>query len=265
MEPFYFGDRDAPLFGLYHPPSGPLLRDAAILLCSPIGHEQIISHRAFTQLSRRLSGAGFAVMRFDFYGSGDSAGACEEGSPQRWRRDIVAAIGSLRLRSACRRLAIVGCRFGATLAMLAGAERQDIASMVLWDPVSSGARYVEELSARHEAMLRQTHVAASRRGGHSAAREFLGMAMSSTAVDEIAAIDALTLPCKPAGRVLLVDSGRDQRADQLPQRLTALGSRVDCRLLPVENAWTWIEDVNKVLVPQLILNAIVSWISEVHA
>ena len=265
MDPFFFGDRDQPLFGIYHPPAVQPVRDVAILLCYPIGHEQIVSHRAFTQLSTRLSGAGFPVLRFDFYGCGDSSGACEEGSPQRWLRDISAAIGSLRLRSACRTLGIVGCRFGATLAMLAGADRQDIASMVLWDPVTSGAAHIEELTNRHQEMLQHTHVVAGSRPEPGVAREFLGMALGEAAMGEIAAIDVLALRQKPAPQVLVVDSEPGDRSARLREHLTALGSRVDYELLPVENAWTWIEDVNKVLVPQRTVNGVVSWISQVHA
>jgi pimeloyl-ACP methyl ester carboxylesterase len=265
VDPFYFGDRDRPLFGLYHPPAGPPFRDAAILLCYPIGHEQIVSHRAFTQLSMRLSAAGFPVLRFDFYGCGDSSGACEDGSPGRWLRDIAAAIGSLRLRSSCRTLAIVGCRFGATLAMLAGADREDIASMVLWDPIVNGAAYIEELSVRHREMLQRTHVVAGRPPAPDTAREFLGIALGKTAIDEMAAIDVLTLRRRPAPQVLVIDSDSSNSSARLRQHLITLGSSVEHQLLPVENAWTWIEDVNKVLVPQNVMAAIVSWIAQRRA
>lgn len=264
MDPFYFGDRERPLFGIYHPPEAPV-RDAAILLCYPIGHEQIVSHRAFTQLSTRLSGAGFAVLRFDFYGSGDSSGDCEEGSPERWLRDIAAAIGSLRLRSSCRTLAIIGCRFGATLAALAGADRQDIASMVLWDPVTSGAAYIEELTMRHQEMLQYTHIAGNRQADLGGEREFLGMALGETAVAEIAAVNLLALRRTPAPRLLVVESAPEDRSGPLREHLAALSARLEYQRLPVDNAWTWIEDVNKVLVPQAIVNGVVAWISRVHA
>jgi pimeloyl-ACP methyl ester carboxylesterase len=265
VDPFYFGERDQPLFGIYEPPSQQPVRDAAILLCYPIGHEQIVSHRAFTQLSMRLSAAGFPVLRFDFYGCGDSSGACEDGSPERWLRDIAAAIGSLRLRSSCRTLGIVGCRFGATLAMLAGADRDDIASMVLWDPIVNGVAYIDELGARHQEMLQHTHVAAGGPPRSDAPREFLGIALGNAAIGEISAVDVLTLRHRPAADVLVIDSDSNNSSVRLRQHLTALGSSVEHQSLPVENAWTWIEDVNKVLVPQNVMAAIVSWIAQRHA
>jgi pimeloyl-ACP methyl ester carboxylesterase len=262
VDAFYFGDREGPLFGLYHPPSGPTVRDAAVLLCYPIGHEQIVSHRAFTQLAIRLAAAGFPVMRFDFYGCGDSAGACEDGTPARWRRDIAAALGSLRLRSACPAVVVAGCRLGATLAAIVAAERQDITSMVLWDPIVEGAAYVDELALRHDDMLRHTHVAA-RSAAPAARHEFLGMALGAGAVAEIAAVNLDALTASPATRVLIVETGGDGTA-ALRQRLAANGARVDHQQLPVDRAWSWIEDVNKVLVPQPVVAAIVSWIAGVH-
>lgn len=81
MEPFYFGTPDEPLFGIYHPPVSEPVRDVGVLLCYPIGHEYIVSHRFYRQLSIRLAEAGFHVLRFDYYASGDSGGECELGSP----------------------------------------------------------------------------------------------------------------------------------------------------------------------------------------
>ena len=264
MDPFFFGDADQALFGIYQAPAQPV-RDAAILLCYPTAHEQIVSHRAFTQISTRLASAGFPVMRFDFYGCGDSAGACEDGTPQRWLRDISAAIGHLRLRSGCRVIGVLGCRFSATLAMIAGAERQDIASLVLWDPIATGTAYIDELATRHQDMLSRTHVAERQRQAPGGSREFLGMAMGDAALCGIAAIDALALGHKPAPRAFVVESEPEDRSARIRRHLAALGTQVEYQHLPVENAWTWIEDVNKVLVPQHIVQRVVSWFSEVHA
>ena len=56
------------------------------------------SHRQFVQLTRRLAGAGFPVLRFDYRGMGESTGAprtFEECGP-----DIAAAIGAVRANCA---------------------------------------------------------------------------------------------------------------------------------------------------------------------
>src|SRR5437773_7734152 len=71
--PFYFGSPDKLLFGCYHEPSLERRRKCAVVVCQPVGHEYINSHRALRQLAARLCDAGFPVLRFDYYGCGDSS------------------------------------------------------------------------------------------------------------------------------------------------------------------------------------------------
>ena len=74
IEPFYFGTSSKPLFGCYHVPQSALRRDCGVLFCAPMGSEYVRFHRAYRQLADRLAKAGFPVLRFDFYGCGDSSG-----------------------------------------------------------------------------------------------------------------------------------------------------------------------------------------------
>ena len=127
IEPFFFGGESRPLFGVYHPPTGARIRDVGVVLCYPMGQEYTCVHRAFLQLARRLSSTGFHVLRFDFWGCGDSAGTCEEGRPRLWVQDIATAIEALRDGQATR-ICIVGLRWGATLAALCCSQRCDVQS-----------------------------------------------------------------------------------------------------------------------------------------
>ncbi len=74
-------------------------RTCAVVLCYPIGQEYIRSHRAIYQLAVRLSQAGFHVLRFDYFGCGDSEGDFEEGSLAQWTSDIHSAIAEIQERS----------------------------------------------------------------------------------------------------------------------------------------------------------------------
>ena len=146
LEPFYFGTLEKPLFGCYHaPPLGPA-RDSGVVLCYPFIQEYMRSHRAFRQLATQLCNLGFPVLRFDFFGHGDSSGDSEQGEIRQWLNDISSAVGEIRERSRCAKVCLVGLRFGGTLSMMVGAERGDIDGMVLWDPVVSGTDYIEELT-----------------------------------------------------------------------------------------------------------------------
>ena len=96
MITFYFGPTDKSLFGIYHKPKSMKDRRKGIVLCYPMGQEYIRSHRALHQLAIKLSGTGFHVLRFDYYGCGDSFGYCQEGNLNQWTQDIQIAIQKLK-------------------------------------------------------------------------------------------------------------------------------------------------------------------------
>ncbi len=142
MNPFYFGDPERPLYGVYHPPRG---TDAgrAVLLCYPIGAEYMRSHRAFRQLTSSLTRKGMHVLRFDYLGTGDSAGNGLDASLDEWLHDITLAIEELKDSAGVESVAVVGLRVGGTLALSATAARADVSHVVLWDPVTDVGEFLE--------------------------------------------------------------------------------------------------------------------------
>jgi uncharacterized protein len=154
VKPFYFGPPARRLFGVYHAPPRPSSRDRAVLICQPVGHEYLRAHRAIRNLASLLARQGLAVLRFDYYGCGDSAGDGPEGTLTQWRADNAAAAGELKRLASVSRIAVVGVRLGAALAVDAAARRDDVELLVLWDPVLDGAAHLEELEALHEGWLR---------------------------------------------------------------------------------------------------------------
>ncbi|MEO6526701.1 MAG: alpha/beta hydrolase [Gemmatimonadaceae bacterium] len=263
-EAFFFGRADDALFGLHYAPERTPHREAGVLLSYPMGHEYIVVHRAYRQLSMRLAEQGFHVMRFDYHACGNSSGQCEEGTPDRWTRDIATAIGELRARARCRKITLIGCRLGATLCAMLGAERGDIEHMVLWDPVVNGAAHIAEISDRHDDMLRRTQVAAGATSGTATVRELLGFAVSEAALRQIETIDLLAISEAPAKHVLLVESRTPETTATLRERLDALGSACEMQRFPQPSAWSWIEDPGTVLVPSQLVGSIARWVSEAH-
>ena len=262
-EPFFFGRADDALFGLHYSPEHAPHRETGVLLCYPMGHEYIVVHRAYRQLSMRLAEHGFHVMRFDYHACGNSSGECEDGTPDRWQRDIATAIGELRARARCRKICLIGCRLGATLCAMLGADRGDIEHMVLWDPVVDGAEHIAEISNRHDDMLRRAQVASGARSD-TAVRELLGFAISDVALRQLETIDLLAISEAPATHVYLVETRSSHTASALRERFGALGSECVSELIPQPNAWTWIEDPGTVLVPSQLVGSIVRWVSEAH-
>ena len=153
MQLSFFGSAERQLLGVYNPPSGTIDRDAAVLICHPAPQEYMWSYRAMRQLAVRLCAAGFHVFRFDYFGTGDSAGAGAEVDLDQWRADVATALEELRDVSGVRRPSLVGFRLGATLAAQAKARVRDL---VLWEPVVSGPEFLRELRAVHEAQFAHT-------------------------------------------------------------------------------------------------------------
>jgi uncharacterized protein len=99
----------------------------------------------FRRLSSMLAQAGHHVFRFDYYGTGDSAGTADEASLAAWEKDVAIAAQELRDLSGVRHLSLVGKRLGAALAVRACRQGLDAQRLVLWDPVVNGSNYVSEL------------------------------------------------------------------------------------------------------------------------
>jgi pimeloyl-ACP methyl ester carboxylesterase len=263
IEPFYFGGERS-LFGCYHRPRRQPQRSCTVVLCYPMGEEYIRFHRAMRQLAVQLSIAGFPVLRFDFYGCGDSAGDDQEWRLAQWQADLALAIDEARRHSGCSDVALAGLRLGATLAATVAASRQDVVAAVLWDAVLNGKAHLQELRTLQTSMLRRAH-ALSRPPGKSILPEpeVAGFRLCPALRADIAAIDLLALPAEPASRVLLVESNPDVRQAAFAQRVQELGATSKLVTFANPQLWVWEEGVGKVVVPHSILQAITSWLAEV--
>lgn len=161
-----------------------------VVLCNPFGQEAIRAHRAFRQLALMLARARFHVLRFDYSGTGDSAGASDEVSIKAWCSDIVVASDELRDTAEVRKVAWVGLRLGATLAALAAQKRRDVERLVAWDPIVEGRAYLTELHRLHEEFMKAEHPTwTPRRRGVDEMTEALGFPISPSLKSDILAID----------------------------------------------------------------------------
>ncbi|HVA71044.1 MAG TPA: alpha/beta hydrolase family protein [Acidimicrobiales bacterium] len=146
-ESIWFGTTDRPLFGRLALPGSKLSR-GGVLLSPPIGREGRLARRALRGLAISLAMDGFASLRFDHFGTGDSSGSLDDDEfDHAWQEGVdqgVALLRSLEVPS----VSAVGMRMGATiLGTSAAAYDLRLSSLVLWDPCESGRAYLRELSA----------------------------------------------------------------------------------------------------------------------
>jgi alpha-beta hydrolase superfamily lysophospholipase len=263
-QPIYFGAAGRPLFGFYHPPQGPSWRAVGVVMCNPIGTDQTRSDRVYRHLAERLAEAGFAVLRFDLFGTGDSGGdGFPAGVVRSWVDDVRVAAEELRRRSGARATALFGLRLGATLAFQHAAESGAVESLVLWNPCVSGKGFVTEVTRLHKMYLRIEPQMASAVGSSADGEEALGLFLPRAMVDELSQIDLLQASRKPAARTLVLDGGGNPAAASLVERVRALGGAADVQAHPGHKFLITVS--HRSVVPDEPIDAIVAWLSEAHA
>ena len=260
IEPFFFGDRGRELFGTFHPAAGVNPPDAGIVLCNPFGSEYMRAHRAMAQLARRLAGEGFHVLRFDYYGCGDSAGDSAEGTLAQWTADAIMAFEQLRAGADVQRIFAVGLRLGAAIAAIASADSGHLSGVVLWDPVFDGAAYLRELRDSHAEWLRGSAVKTRKTPG--APEEILGFPLPAALADELETLDLLVLADSPAANSLVIETGPKPVGQPLGDRLARLSVLVEHLHIPGDAVWVKQaggEELRVIALPEPTLEAIVRW------
>lgn len=130
---------DGQLFGiLCTPPASRGSRsETAVLFLNAGGVPHVGPNRMYVAMSRRLAGLGFATLRFDISGIGDSAWR-DAIAGRMYSRDAVAdvhtAIRYLSANQAIRRFCLVGLCSGAYAAFYAALEAPGIAAQILINP-----------------------------------------------------------------------------------------------------------------------------------
>lgn len=102
------------------------------------------THRLFVHTARRLASEGFAVLRFDFLGSGDSEGLFEEMTITGEVEDALNALQFFRSQSRVEptRVSMLGFSLGGCVSALCQPRVGTLRALVLWAPVSNPARWI---------------------------------------------------------------------------------------------------------------------------
>ncbi len=252
VEPTLFQAEGRSLFGcLYKPATANPI--AGVVLCNPIGHEYIRCHRTCRQLAIALNKAGVAVLRFDYYGTGDSAGESHEAELAHWESDTAHAVEHLR-RTHGVPVCVVGLRFGATVAWCAGVAASLADQLVLCDPVVNGSQYLEEQQRQHhELAVKHGHPDAE----VSDRVELMGHDYAQQLIEQMRRLDLAHVVPPAATKALLLHNASDTVGD-----LEAV-LRSPARSLSVrsyEGPRVWLAEPFEGVVPIGAIRTIVEWI-----
>jgi pimeloyl-ACP methyl ester carboxylesterase/acyl carrier protein len=188
-ETFYFGPGDS-LYGVFYCPAESVSTQVTVLLVGTAGHEQTRLGVISQNLVRQLTSAGCSVLRFDYFGCGDSSGASHEGSCSRWQADIVSAYDELVARSGGTNVSAIGIRLGGLLLQKVAGFRP-FRSLVLWDPVLSGEAYFTQQRALDRAFVGASLPLRWRLGSSSSGdgEDLLGIFLPSKAVEGLRSLE----------------------------------------------------------------------------
>lgn len=255
--PVYFG-QDSALYGCYHLPAESY-DSSAVLICQPIGHEYERCHRAMRQLAVQSVRKGLAAMRFDYYGTGDSAGNSNEITLSQIRHDIQQAIEACSSTTGTKYLALVGLRLGATLAAQVACCRDEIDSLVLYAPVFDGEVLLEEW--QHEQFVFDgKHSYKSQQTGQE---EILGFPVPEIFSKELANKFSTTVSSSSLKRVLILLDGAEMQSAALSVWLEMFKSHgIVVNVEAIENIAIWRREPMEAIVPIKAIRRIVQWIIE---
>ncbi|HJV88834.1 MAG TPA: hypothetical protein VJ623_00905 [Holophagaceae bacterium] len=187
-----------------HAPAGGRALDLGLVLLPPMGYEDTCAYRPLRSLADALAAAGHVVLRLDWPSLGDSGmGPLDPGLMTAWRQTVAEAASSLRARG-LPRVAAIGVRAGALLALASAG----LDELVLWGLPSAGGRgLVREERAFHRMAAKAFgDLPADAPALPAGAVEAGGFLLSEATVKAFEALDPAALARSgPWGRVLLLD------------------------------------------------------------
>lgn len=145
VEHIEFPGSPGTLRGMLHRP--PADRAPAVVLLHGYTGTRVEQDRLFVQMARVLAGSGLAVLRFDFYGSGESDGDFEECTVQTELDDASAALDWLAAQPgiAPEQIGVIGLSMGGCVGALLAGQDARVKALVLLNAVSIPALHFQDM------------------------------------------------------------------------------------------------------------------------
>jgi alpha-beta hydrolase superfamily lysophospholipase len=137
--PFLFlSKRNEHLSGVLHIPGN--ITDPPVLIMSHgFTDDKVSDNRLFVKFARQAQARGYAVLRFDYAGSGDSEGDFSDMTISREIQDLESAIEFVLTRPELMHslIYLVGYSLGGAVALVVAARDSRVQGLVGWAPVSN--------------------------------------------------------------------------------------------------------------------------------
>ncbi|MCR9105138.1 MAG: hydrolase 2, exosortase A system-associated [Gammaproteobacteria bacterium] len=124
-----------------------------IVFLPPFAEEMNRCRALVAQQARAFCALGYHCTLIDFFGTGDSEGELADARLAHWQQNIDTTIDTITSQSALP-VTLWGLRTGALIAAdYASRTARDIQHILMWQPVTSGKRYVVQLLRQRVASL----------------------------------------------------------------------------------------------------------------
>jgi len=257
IRPLHFGPPSRRLFGIIDEPPIARATGRGVVLCYPHGPDYGTSYRSFRVLAGRLRNVGCRVLRFDYFGTGDSSGDWRDATVEQWLEDVRQAVGEM-VSGGVTDVSLVGLRLGATLAAMVASTLPALRELVLWEPVLDGQQYLASLRTLHDSWLR----AENRSGRFPASTEESVLADRWTAEfrEGLASLNLMQIVSAPTS-VRLVWQHTDPLQEQFASLLRMRGSDVVSTHIEAAAIWSRSPVMPDPPVPNKVLQSIVTCLS----
>jgi pimeloyl-ACP methyl ester carboxylesterase len=248
---FFFGPSNQQVFAIYHPPLGGG-GQVLTVICPPLFNEHMRTQLALRELAISLAERGQHVLRFDYRGTGDSFGDLGEVTISDWVEDIALAVREGRELSGTSVVRLLGVRAGALLACRSAGASSDVQRLVLWDPVTDGAGYLQSLRRIQVAIIEgNLYLSRSeRRESLRELHEYAGHRLSERMVEEFRLLGASAYSNVPQSKLYVVSTSSEAHfpVQGVPQDVAPF-------------ACNWETDLESLMMPKPVLEGLSTCLS----
>lgn len=210
--------------GIYEPAARER-RSTAVLIVPPFGWDDQTSYRPRRDWSLTLAAEGFANLRIDLPGTGDSSGGVrDDGLVEAWTAAVAAGVEWLR-NAGADRVAVVALGVGGLVTLQAMADGAAVDDLVLWGMPANGRTFIREFKAFGRLEQSQTGEA-SNHGANGELRAG-GHVLTPSMIDALSRLDgAQLLPECSCERALVLGRDGSGPDDSLLDAIRASGIEV---------------------------------------
>lgn len=224
MTPLYLRAGAHAIAGIYEPAARER-RSTAVLIVPPFGWDDQTSYRPRRDWSLTLAAEGFANLRIDLPGTGDSSGGVrDDGLVEAWTAAVAAGVEWLR-NAGADRVAVVALGVGGLVTLQAMADGAAVDDLVLWGMPANGRTFIREFKAFGRLEQAQTGEA-SNHGANGELRAG-GHVLTPSMIDALSRLDgAQLLPECSCERALVLGRDGSGPDDSLLDAIRASGIEV---------------------------------------